>query len=143
MCRRVIDNCGIGKVIECYLHIATLDNFSICLSSYFYTYSSAHSLIAHSTSAKGIFFVIIYKKSLYMQNQSFQFMLGGTPYEVKAVPFRFNEGTRYTVTINGSGEYVFAYDSNVGQYVPLDDESAAIPQVVETEIAGRLLALAG
>ncbi|MBA4139395.1 MAG: hypothetical protein H0X70_02660 [Segetibacter sp.] len=78
-----------------------------------------------------------------MQNQSFQFMLGGTPYEVKAVPFKFNEGTRYTVTINGSGEYVFAYDSNVGQYVPLDDDSSTIPQVVETEIAGRLLAMAG
>ena len=77
-----------------------------------------------------------------MQNQSFQFMLSGTPYEVKAVPFKFNEGTRYTVSINGSGEYVFAYDSNVGQYVPIDDDSSTIPQVVETEIAGRLLALA-
>ncbi len=72
-----------------------------------------------------------------MQNQSFQFMLGGTPYEVKAVPFSFNEGIRYTVSINGSGEYVFAFDSNVGQYVPIDDDSAVIPTVVETEIAGQ------
>ena len=77
-----------------------------------------------------------------MQNQSFQIMVGGTPYEVKAVPFRFNEGTRYNVTINGSGEYVFAYDSNVGQYIAIDDESSAIPQVVETEIAVRLMAVA-
>ncbi len=56
-------------------------------------------------------------------------MLGGTPYEVKAVPFKFNEGTRYTVTINGSGEYVFAYDSNVGQYVPLNALGAEIVRV--------------
>lgn len=88
-------------------------------------------------------FLYHHQKKSFMQNQSFQFMLGGTPYEVKAVPFKFNEGTRYTVTINGSGEYVFAYDSNVGQYVPLDDDSSTIPQVVETEIAGRLLAMAG
>jgi hypothetical protein len=90
----------------------------------------------------GIFFVFLLKTD-FMQNQSFQFMLGGTPYEVKAIPFSFNEGTRYTVTINGSGEYVFAFDSNVGQYVPIDDDSSTIPQVVETEIAGRLMALAG
>jgi hypothetical protein len=77
-----------------------------------------------------------------MQNQSFQFIISGTPYEVKVVPFTFNEGTRYNVSINGSGEYVFAYDSNVGQYVPIDDESSTIPQVVETEISGRLLAMA-
>jgi hypothetical protein len=76
-----------------------------------------------------------------MQNQSFQLMLDGVPYEVKAVPFTFNEGKRYNITINGSGEYVFAYDSNVGQYVAIDDESSTIPQNVETEIAGRLLSL--
>jgi hypothetical protein len=73
-----------------------------------------------------------------MPNQSFQFILNGVPYEVKAMPFTFNEGTRYTITINGSGEYVFAYDSNVGQYVAIDDDSSTIPQNVETAIAGKL-----
>jgi hypothetical protein len=37
---------------------------------------------------------------------------------VKAIPFRFNEGTRYNVTINGSGEYIFAYDSSVVNILP-------------------------
>jgi hypothetical protein len=74
-----------------------------------------------------------------MPNNSFQLMLGGVPYEVKAIPFSFNEGVRYNVTINGSGEYLFAYDSNVGQYVAIDDDSSTIPHNVETAIAGRLM----
>ena len=73
-----------------------------------------------------------------MPDNSFQLMLDGSPYEVKAVPFTFNEGLRYNVTINGSAEHVFAYDSNVGQYVAIDDDGATIPQNVETAISGKL-----
>ncbi|TDH23039.1 hypothetical protein EXU57_18450 [Segetibacter sp. 3557_3] len=76
-----------------------------------------------------------------MQNQSFQLMLDGVPYEVRVSPFQFNEATRYNISINGSDEYVFAYDDNVSQYVPLSDDSSTIPQNIETEIGLRLLAM--
>jgi hypothetical protein len=77
-----------------------------------------------------------------MPDNSFSIMLDGNPYEVRAVPFTFNEGVRYNVTINGSGEHVFAYDTNVGQYVAIDDDGATIPQNVETAISGKLLGFA-
>ncbi len=76
-----------------------------------------------------------------MHNQSFQLMLDGVPFEVKAVPFSFNEGTRFNVTVNNSDEYVFAYDSNVSQFVAIDDDGATLPQNVETEISGKLISM--
>ena len=77
-----------------------------------------------------------------MADNSFQLMLDGSPYEVKAVPFNFNESVRYNVTINGSREHVFAYDSNVDQFIAIDDDSSTIPQNVETAISGKLLGFA-
>ncbi len=73
-----------------------------------------------------------------MPNQSFQLMVDGAPYEIKAVPFSFNEGTRYSVSYNGSSEYIFAYDDDAGQYIAIDNESSEIPASVETEIALQL-----
>lgn len=75
-----------------------------------------------------------------MQNQSFQFILDGVPYSVKATPFKYNEGTRFTVTINGS-EYIFAYDDKVSQYVAIDNDSSTLSQNVETEVGLRLQGL--
>ena len=77
-----------------------------------------------------------------MQNQSFVLTLDGVPYEIKATPFTFNESTRFNVTINGSDEYVFAYDENVSQYIPISDDSSTVPQNVETAISEKLFALA-
>lgn len=74
-----------------------------------------------------------------MPDNSFQLVLDGSPYEIKAVPFTFNESIRYNITINGSGEHVFAYDSNVDQFIAIDDEGSTIPQNVETAISGKLL----
>lgn len=78
-----------------------------------------------------------------MPDNSFQLMLDGSPYEIKAVPFTFNETVRYNVTINGNSEHVFAYDSNVDQFIAIDDESSTIPQNVETAISGKLLGFSG
>ena len=73
-----------------------------------------------------------------MANHSFQLMLDGSPYDVKAVPFKFNEGTRYTVTYNGSAEYIFAWDDDAGQYIAIDHDSSDIPANVESAIAQQL-----
>lgn len=73
-----------------------------------------------------------------MQNHSFQLLLDGVPYDVKAFPFKFNEGIRYRVRFNSSPEYVFAWDESATQYIAIDDDSTQIPANVETEIALHL-----
>ena len=76
-----------------------------------------------------------------MQDQSFQLLLNGVPYVVKASPFEFNTETRFTVSYNGSDEFVFTYDPTVGQYVAIGEDSETIPADVEVAIAERLYSL--
>ena len=76
-----------------------------------------------------------------MQNQSFQLLLNGVPYVVKASPFEFNTETRYSVSFNGSDEYIFTFDSSVGRYVAIGDDTSTIPDDVEVAIAEKLYAL--
>lgn len=73
-----------------------------------------------------------------MQEQSYQLVVDGVPYLVKTVPFSFNEGIRYSVSYNGSPEFIFAYDDQVGQYVSIGDDAETIPTNLEEEIARRL-----
>jgi hypothetical protein len=77
-----------------------------------------------------------------MNTQNFELVVDGVPYLVKASPFDFNEEKRFTVTYNGSEEYVFVFDTSVGKYTALGDESVEIPSRLETEIAEKLYALA-
>lgn len=77
-----------------------------------------------------------------MQEQSFQLLLNGVPYVVKATPFEFNTDTRFTVSFNGSDEFVFTYDRTVGHYVAIGDNSETIPADLEVAIAERLYTLA-
>lgn len=77
-----------------------------------------------------------------MQEQSFQLLLNGIPYIVKAMPFKFNTETRFRVSFNGSDEFIFTYDTSVGQYVAIGDETATIPADLEVAIAERLYSFA-
>ncbi|WP_147205704.1 hypothetical protein [Segetibacter aerophilus] len=77
-----------------------------------------------------------------MQDQSFQLLLNGVPYIVKAAPFDFNGDTRFTVSYNGSDDFVFTYDRTVGHYVAIGDDTDTIPADLEVAIAERLYALA-
>ena len=76
-----------------------------------------------------------------MQDQSFQLLLNGVPYVVKASPFEFNTETRFSVSFNGIEDYIFTYDSAVGRYVAIGDETATIPDDLEVAIAERLYSL--
>jgi hypothetical protein len=76
-----------------------------------------------------------------MQEQSFQLVLNGVPYVVKATPFEFNAETRFTVSYNGSDEFIFAHDRTVGQYVSIGDDSGTFPADLETAISERLHAM--
>ncbi len=73
-----------------------------------------------------------------MQNQTFQLLIDGVPYQVNAEAFKFNEGVRYKVSYNQSDDFIFAWDDNVGQYISIDSDSPKIPSNVETAIAVQL-----
>jgi hypothetical protein len=81
-------------------------------------------------------------KTIIMADQSFQLLLNGVPYVIKATPFEFNEETRFRVSYNGSDDFVFTFDSNVGQYVAIGEDSDTIPADLEVAIATRLYTLA-
>lgn len=76
-----------------------------------------------------------------MQDQSFQLLINAIPYVVKASPFQFNTETRFSVSFNGSEEFIFTYDATVGRYVAIGDETATIPDDLEVAISEKLYQL--
>lgn len=64
-------------------------------------------------------------------------VLDGVPYSVKAKPFDFNNEKRFVVDYDGN-EYIFAYDSSMGRYASMGDDSIAIPDTLETLVAEKL-----
>lgn len=77
-----------------------------------------------------------------MNTQNFELVVDGVPYMVKASSFNFNQEKRFTVSFNGSDEYVFVFDTSVGQYTALGDDGVDIPSRLESEIGARLFAMA-
>lgn len=75
-----------------------------------------------------------------MQEHSFELLLAGVPYFVKASPFEFNTETRFKVSYNGGNEHVFTWDSSLGRLAAIDDDAGDIPDDLETEIANKLQA---
>jgi hypothetical protein len=73
-----------------------------------------------------------------MQEHSFELLLNGVPYFVKAEPFSFNDETRFKVSFNNSDEHIFTWDSRLGRLAPIDDDAGTIPDDLESAIAGRL-----
>ena len=73
-----------------------------------------------------------------MNTQNFTLVLDGVPYEVKAIPFQYNNQTRFRVTYNGSGEYIFARDAEIGHLAAIGAEAVNIPDNLEEAIAQKL-----
>ena len=74
-----------------------------------------------------------------MQGQTFQLLLNGVPYFIKAEPFRYNEETRFKVSYNGSDEHIFTWDAQLGRLSAIDDDAITIPDDLEAAISSRLL----
>jgi hypothetical protein len=64
-------------------------------------------------------------------------VIDGVPYNVKAEPYDFNAEKRFKINYNNR-EYIFAYDSSMGRYAALGDESVDIPDNLEALVAERL-----
>ena len=75
-----------------------------------------------------------------MQGQSFELLLNGVPYFVKAEPFEFNTETRFKVSYNNGDEHIFTWDSSLGRLAAIDDDAGNIPDDLESAIAGKLQA---
>lgn len=74
-----------------------------------------------------------------MKKLSFDLLLDGVPYMVKAEPFLFNDEKRYNVSFNGSEVFVFAWDDNTQRFASLgDDTGVEIPNALEEAIASKL-----
>lgn len=73
-----------------------------------------------------------------MKKLSFNLLVDGVPYMVKAEPFSFNDEQRYNVSFNGSETYIFAWDEDTLRYAPLGDAVTDLPMALEQEIASRL-----
>ena len=75
-----------------------------------------------------------------MTEQSFQLLLNGVPYFVKATPFEYNTETRFKVSYNEGDEHIFTWDSSLGRLTAIDDDAGDIPDDLESAIAGKLQA---
>lgn len=73
-----------------------------------------------------------------MEAITFELLIDKVPYSVKAIPFTFNDETRFRVTYNNSPEFIFAWDPGLRQFTAIDHEASMIPDTVETAIAAKL-----
>lgn len=73
-----------------------------------------------------------------MQGKSFELLLSGVPYFVKAEPFDYNGEARFKVSYNGN-EHIFAWDADMGRLSAIDEDSIEIPDDLEGAISSRLL----
>ncbi len=76
-----------------------------------------------------------------MQEQTVQLLINSIPYIIKVTPFEFNDETRFTINYNGSDDYVFTYDTNVGEYVSIGDDTDPVPDDLEVAISETLSSL--
>lgn len=74
-----------------------------------------------------------------MQEQTFELLLNGVPYFVKATPFDFNGDKRFTVTYNGGDEHIFTWDAEQGRLSAIDDDAISIADELEEAISSKLL----
>jgi hypothetical protein len=76
--------------------------------------------------------------SLRADERNFDIVVDDVPYFIKAAAFRFNEETRFTVTVNDGPEHIFTWDSDVRALRAIDDESSIMPDSLEEAISQRL-----
>jgi hypothetical protein len=64
--------------------------------------------------------------------------LNNLPFIVEISSFDFNDQVRYYVNVNASDDYVFAWDSQVGMFRPLDDRSDLLPDGLIEAISSKI-----
>lgn len=72
--------------------------------------------------------------------KTYEVMVDQVPYEVIAEPFTFNGELRYYISVNGSEDHVFTWDSELKRLTAIDQEASTLPDALEQEISRRLQA---
>lgn len=72
----------------------------------------------------------------------FELLVDGTPVEVCATPYEFNEETRFRVSYNGSPVLVFVWDESLSTLTAIGPETEILPDNIEQAIAHSLLRMA-
>jgi hypothetical protein len=72
------------------------------------------------------------------EKKQFDLVVDGVPYSVMAIPFAFNDETRYTIRVNSGEEHIFTWDSELGALRAIDDGAGALPVGVEEAVSRKL-----
>src|SRR5690606_10898033 len=75
----------------------------------------------------------------HQKEKTFDILVDNVPYNIKVIPFNFNEDVRYYASINGGPQHVLAWDSEMTMFTAIDDDSATIPDGVMIELNNKLL----
>lgn len=80
-------------------------------------------------------------KDKAMGVNTFDLLLNGVPYLVRAEPYRFNEEPRFRVSYNNGPEYIFVWDQQASRFLAIGDEATALPDDMEEAVGDKLLQL--
>jgi hypothetical protein len=72
--------------------------------------------------------------------KTYDFLIDEIPYSVITEPFTFNGEQRYYVSVNGSPDHVFTWDSEMGRLSAIDRDASTLSDALEQEISNRLQA---
>jgi len=72
-----------------------------------------------------------------MSNWDITTVIDGVPFNARIESFDFNTEKRFKVNYDGK-EFIFAYDSTLGRYAAIGDESVDIPDNLEAVLAEKL-----
>jgi hypothetical protein len=70
--------------------------------------------------------------------KSFNIVLDNIPYLIKVSLFKFNEETRYNISINGGDNHIFTWDSELYELRAIDDDASVLPAELEEQISRKL-----
>ena len=70
--------------------------------------------------------------------RTFDLLVDGVAYFVKAVPFSYNGEQRFYISVNDGEEHVFTWDSEIGGLRAIDDAASILPDTLEEAISEEL-----
>lgn len=70
--------------------------------------------------------------------KKFSMLIDGVPYIIRSIPFLFNGEYRFRVIIQGGGEHIFTWDSELKRLRAINDDASVLPDGLEEAISERL-----
>ena len=77
-------------------------------------------------------------KSMRTDERNFDLLVDGVPYQIRSVPFSFNQELRFNISVNDNPVHVFTWDSELGSIRGIDDSAGTLPAGLEEAISEKL-----